>query len=98
MTRCEVIANQSVQEEIVLLLEEHLPHALYTIIPTVMGRGKKTSKLGNSIWPETNFILLTYVEDNDVSAVKAIIAAVKEKFKGEGIKLFCIKAEDATEL
>lgn len=94
MTRCEVIANQSVQEEIILLLEEHLPQVLYTVIPTVTGRGKTTSKLGNATWPETNFILLSYVEDSEVPVIKAIIAAVKEKFKGEGIKLFCIKAED----
>jgi hypothetical protein len=94
MTRCEIIANQSVQEEITLLLEEHIPGCLYTIIPGVTGRGKNSYKLGSSTWPEMNFILLTYVEDSKVQTVKDIIKAVKNKFAGEGIKLFCVKAEN----
>lgn len=94
MTRCEIIANQSVQDEIITLLEEHIEGVLYTIIPTVVGRGKNSYKLGDSTWPETNFILITYVKDEDELKVKAIIKAVKEKFDGEGIKLFCVKAEN----
>ena len=94
MTRCEIIANQSVQEEITLLLEEYIPDCLYTVIPGVTGRGKNSYKLGSSTWPEMNFILLTYVEDSKVQTVKDIIKAVKNKFAGEGIKLFCVKAEN----
>lgn len=93
MTRCEIIANQSVQEEIINLLEEHIPEVLYTIIPMVVGRGKNSYKLGNASWPETNFVLISYVEDEQVKIVQAIIKAVKEKFVGEGIKLFLVKAE-----
>lgn len=94
MTRAEIIANQSVQDEIISLMEEHIPDVLYTIIPTVVGRGKNSYKMGSATWPETNFILISYVEDKEVSVMKAIIAAVKEKFAGEGIKLFLVKAED----
>ena len=94
MTRCEIIANQSVQDEIVSLMEEYIPGVLYTIIPTVMGRGKNSYKMGNGTWPETNFVLISYIEDGQVSAMKAIIKAVKEKFTGEGIKLFLVKAEE----
>lgn len=94
MTRCEIIANQSVQDEIVSLMEEHIPGVLYTIIPTVVGRGKKSYKMGSATWPETNFILVSYVEDENVVTMKAIIKAVKEKFEGEGIKLFLVRAEE----
>ena len=93
MTRCEIIANQSVQDEIVSLMEEHIPGVLYTIIPTVVGRGKNSYKMGNGTWPETNFILVSYIEDENVAMMKAIIKAVKERFTGEGIKLFLVKAE-----
>lgn len=92
MTRCEIIANQSVQEEITLLLEEKIPDILYTTVPLVTGRGKNSYKLGSTTWPETNFILITYVSDDKVRFIKAIIQAVKQKFAGEGIKLFCVKA------
>lgn len=93
MTRCEIIANQSVQDEIISLMEEHIEGVLYTIIPTVVGRGKNSYKMGSATWPETNFILVSYVEDKEVPVMKAIIKAVKEKFAGEGIKLFLVRAE-----
>ncbi len=94
MYRAEIIANQSVQDEIIQLLEEHIEDILYTIIPLVNGRGKNSYKMGNSSWPETNFMLISYVRDEEVKTVKAIINAVKKKFVGEGIKLFFVKAED----
>lgn len=94
MTRCEIIANQSVQDEIVSLMEEHIPDVLYTIIPTVVGRGKNSYKMGNGTWPETNFILVSYIEDEHIAMMKAIIKAVKERFTSEGIKLFLVKAEE----
>ena len=94
MTRCEIIANQSVQEEITDLLEEHIEDILYTIIPLVTGRGKESYKLGNGTWPETNFVLISYIEDDKVPVVKAVVKAVKEKFDREGIKLFFVKATD----
>ncbi len=94
MYRAEIIANQSVQDEIIQLLEEHIQGILYTIVPLVNGRGKDSYKMGNSTWPETNFMLISYIADDDVEVVRAIIKAVKEKFSGEGIKLFFVKAED----
>ena len=94
MYRAEIIANQSVQDEIIQLLEEHIEDILYTIIPLVNGRGKNSYKMGSSSWPETNFMLISYVRDEEVKTVKAIINAVKKKFVGEGIKIFFVKAED----
>ena len=82
------------QDEIVSLMEEHIPGVLYTIIPTVVGRGKNSSKMGSATWPETNFILVSYVEDENVATMKAIIKAIKKKFVGEGVKLFLVKAEE----
>ncbi len=92
MTRCEIIANQSVQEEITLLLEEKIPDILYTTVPLVTGRGKNSYKLGSTTWPETNFILISYVQDDKLKIIKAIVRAIKQKFVGEGVKLFCVKA------
>ena len=92
MYRAEIIANQSVQDEIITLLEEHIPDILYTIIPLANGRGKNSYKMGNGTWPETNFILVSYVKDEDLPKVRAIISAVKKQFEGEGIKLFVVKA------
>ena len=38
--------------------------------------------------------MISYVADSDKDKVRAVIAAVKQKFKDEGIKLFFVKAEE----
>ncbi len=93
MYRAEIIANQSVQDDIIELIEEHIPSVLYTLIPLAHGRGKSGSKLGTSSWPETNFVLFAYIEKDDAPKLKAVIEAVKKRFPREGIKLFFTKAK-----
>jgi hypothetical protein len=92
MIRAEIIANQSVEDDIVEVLEQYIPDIQYTQFPLVTGRGTGDRKLGSTTWPETNFVLVAYVAESDVTAVKACVAAVKEKFPGEGIKLFLVQA------
>ena len=37
--RVEIISNQSVEEDIVEILEDNIPSLEYTILPTVHGKG-----------------------------------------------------------
>ena len=92
--RAEIISNQSVQEDITELLEEALPTIQYTVIPEVHGRGSHTKKLGDTIWPEMNFVLFAYVEKEDALKVKEVVETVKNRFPNEGISLFFTKAEE----
>ncbi len=94
MYRLEIIANKSVEEDITDALEQYIPEILYSIVPLVYGRGGNDRKLGTSTWPETNFLLVSYIEDEHLATAKAVIKAVKGRFKGEGIKLFIIKSEE----
>ncbi len=94
MYRCEIVSNKSVEDDIKETLEEYIPGILYTVIPLAYGRGGDDYKLGTTTWPETNFVLTSYVEDSELPKVKAVIRAVKEKFSLEGIKLFVVKAEE----
>lgn len=94
MYRAEIISNQSVQDDITERLEKEIPGIQYTLIPEVHGRGLKTKKLGDTVWPEMNFILFAYIEDEDVKKIKDVIAQVKERFPNEGISLFFTKGED----
>ena len=93
MYRAEIISNQSVQEDIVELLEKTIPSIQYTLLPEVHGRGAKTKKLGDTVWPEMNFILFAYVEDGDAPKVKDVVADVKRRFPNEGISVFFTKGE-----
>lgn len=94
MYRAEIVANQSVQDDIIEALEDYVPDILYTIVPLVHGRGGVDRKLGSTTWPETNFVLFSYVAEKDKPAVDAVLAAIKKKFPDEGIKLFWVKAEE----
>ncbi len=94
MYRAEIISNQSVQEDITELLEQELPSIQYTLIPEIHGRGGRTKKLGDTIWPEMNFLLFAYVEKEDALKIKSIVEAVKKRFPNEGISLFFTKAEE----
>lgn len=92
--RIEIIANQSVQEDITELLEQEIPEIEYTVVPTVHGRGKKSKKLGTTTWPEQNFLLFTYLTRENAQKAKAIISAIKNKFQGEGISFFAAEEAD----
>ncbi len=89
--RIEIIANQSVQEEITDLLEQEIEEIQYTIIPTVQGRGIHSKKLGSATWPEQNFVLFAYVSKENAKKAEIIVSAVKKKFTGEGISFFCVQ-------
>lgn len=88
MYRVEIIANNSVHDEIVDALEASIPGFLYTIIPVVYGKGKENKKLGTVTWPELNFIMIAYIDDTHVPAVRAAVASIKNRFPNEGTKLF----------
>lgn len=94
MYRAEIISNQSVQDDITDLIEQEIPGVQYSIIPDVMGRGASSRKLGDSTWPEMNFLLFVYTDLEGAKKVKAIVKAVKNKFPSEGISVFFTKGED----
>ena len=92
--RAEIISNQSVQEDITERLEEAIPSIEYTVIPEIHGRGLRSKKLGDTVWPEMNFVLFSYVEKEDALKLKEVVKAVKNRFPNEGISLFFTKAEE----
>lgn len=93
MYRIEIVSNKSVEEDITDALVKYVPGILYTKIPLAYGKGKKSCKEGTATWPETNFIMISYIEDSQMDKVREVMAAVKNKFPDEGIKLFAIHSE-----
>ncbi|MGL4982258.1 MAG: PG0541 family transporter-associated protein [Treponemataceae bacterium] len=96
MIRMEIIANASVQEDIINSLETKVDGFLYTLLPVVYGRGKNNRKLESTVWPETNFLLIAYVEEEQFILAQKIIMGIKELFPDEGIKVFGISADGNT--
>jgi hypothetical protein len=94
MKRMELIANRSVEEEIMTALEHGIKDFYYTLLPAVHGKGKTAYRLGTATWPEENFMLISYLNEHDADKAASLIENVKSRFTGEGIKLFFISVEE----
>jgi hypothetical protein len=94
MTRLEIVANQSVQEEVVTTLKTAVPGITYTLIPVAHGRGGEDWRLGTTVWPEENFVLFTYQDDGVVELLRLLLVDLKTRFPREGMKWWSVRAED----
>ena len=90
MIRVEIIANNSVQEDILDNLERIGMSSRYTMITGVHGRGRCAPKRGDHIWPEENFIMIIYCEKEEADKIDEALVKVKQKFPNEGVKAFRI--------
>jgi len=93
MKRVEIVANRSVQEDIVMALEAGIPGLCYTLIPVAHGRGPEDWKLGTVVWPEENFVLFTYQDETNAAEVVRIVGDLKKQFPKEGIKVWTVTAD-----
>jgi len=90
MKRVEIIAAQAIQDDLLDALAHYEVPMNYTIIPTAHGMGSTTHKLGNDGWPEENFILLIYCQEEMLSRIEQAIELVKKKYDHEGIGYFVL--------
>ena len=90
MLRIEVIANHSVEENILDSLKEHGVAKYYTLIPNVTGVGASGPRMGDAIWPEQNFAMVVWCEKAEAKGIVNAVEEVKKKFPDEGIMVFGI--------
>ena len=90
MIRIEIIANRSVEENIFDAFSKENVGKHYTKFPNVWGAGACGPRMGDAVWPEENFALVIWCEEDEAQGIKRAIASVKNMFPGEGIKLFGI--------
>jgi len=88
MIRIEIIANRSVEENIFDAFEKFKVGKYYTKIPNVWGVGACGPRMGDPVWPEENFSLVIWCEEEEAAGIRKAVQSVKDKFPGEGIKLF----------
>ena len=88
MIRIEIVANHSVEENILEALKSEGAGKYYTKYPGIFGVGTTGPRMGDAIWPEENFALIIWCEDDEAKAIQRAVEKVKEQFPGEGIKIF----------
>jgi hypothetical protein len=92
MIRIEIIANNSVEENILEALIKEDAGKYYTKYPGILGIGHAGPRMADAIWPEENFVIVIWCEEEEARAVERAIATVKKKFPGEGIKMFSLSS------
>ena len=90
MRRVEIIANHSIEEDMFEQFNRRGIVQAFTKIPNVQGVGTSGPRRGDHIWPEENFILIIYCDDDEAAQIQEAIEEVKEFFPDEGIKVFII--------
>ena len=92
MIRIEIIANHSVEENILEALAKEDAGKYYTKYPSILGVGSTGPRMGDAVWPEENFALVIWCGQEEAAAIERAVASVKEKFPDEGIKVFTLSA------
>jgi len=88
LKRVEIIANHSVEEDIMEILNKKNLAGHFTRIPGIHGRGNADPKQGDHIWPEENFILIIYCGNDQASEIERAMETVGTDFPEEGIRCF----------
>ena len=88
MIRVEIVANQSVEENILEAFKLEGVGKYYTKYPNIHGVGTSGPRMGDAVWPEENFAFVIWCELDEAKGIERAIASVKEHFPGEGIKVF----------
>ena len=88
MIRLEIIANHSVEENITDALKYEGVGKYYTKYPSIFGVGTSGPRMGDAVWPEENFALVIWCEEEEARGIARAVEFVKGKFPDEGIKIF----------
>lgn len=90
MKRLELIASESMQQDLLEALESALPGIEYTLVPGARGKGRRARREGTNVWPEENFVLFSYLEEAEAGLALAAVESVKSRFPAEGIAVFVL--------
>jgi len=88
MKRVEIIANQSVEQDLRDELAIRNAALEHTIFHGVHGEGHSGPRRGDGTWPEENFVLVVYCKDQEANAICEAVAETKTRFPAEGIRVF----------
>lgn len=90
--RVEVVANRAVQEDFFELIEQAGVGTHYTLWPEVQGAGGAGPRRGDHVWPEENFVFVTYVTDAEARLLREQVDSLRGRFPDEGIRIFATRS------
>lgn len=90
--RVEIVGNRSIQEDLVEMLEQAGLAQFRTVFTEVQGVGESGPRRGDHVWPEENFVLVTYCSTEEAAGIVRIVDRIRTQFPTEGIACFAVGA------
>lgn len=94
MIRMEIIANNTVEQDILDAIKETDPGLCYSRLGPVHGHGRQAPRQGDAVWPEENFLLILYCSEENARIYTRALKGIKKRFPREGIKLFLLPYDE----
>lgn len=94
--RVEIIANRAIEEDVIEVLETVGYGETFTVVNPVYGRGTSGWREASSVWPETNVIIIVYLDRSGADRLTSALVELKKNFPREGLR--CWEVESAVRL
>ncbi len=79
MKKIEIIGNVVLLQELIDNIHLNLPNLHYTVIPSIKAKGNKGEANGDEVWPDTNFVFFSYIQND---AEKNALIEICNQIKG----------------
>ena len=92
LKRVEVIFSAALDEDFVEGFKKNNIGSHFTKISGVTGAGFSNPKLGDSVWPQLNEMLVVYCPKDEAEKIVALVEELRQKYPMEGVACFLSKA------
>jgi len=92
MKRMELIADRTIENEIINTLRDNINGFYYSLLPQIPGNEKPDYSSKKGIWTNLHFLLISFLEDDEAYKAKIIINDFIQQFPNEKIKLYLMDA------
>lgn len=91
MKKLEIVISQAIEEDFFALCKKKHVAGSYTKINDVCGEGYQVPKMGTSVWPQFNNMIIIVCSEEEASEISKIIIEIRAQFPDDG--LFCSVSE-----
>ncbi len=92
LKRVEIIFSAALDEDFAEGFKQNKIGAHFTKLSGVTGAGFSNPKLGDSVWPQLNEMLIIYCPKDEAKKITELVESLREKYPMEGIACFISKA------
>ena len=103
MIRVEIIAHEALEKPLIDALVPvppgtHDPEGKtgrsFIMIRDTAGRGMSGSSFGDDVWPESNIMLILFVEEDDAQGIRDKLRGIRSRFPKLGLAVFAVSGYD----